>query len=200
MLITFANRFDREQTRQKVGPDLDPNCLTLRWYSWKNFRKKNQKIKKNMKIFQRQRVMPQSHTACYWDATDFICNWLGASSCNTCNYWTMSLQIWSLSTHWPSCQCVAIWLKIVFACSRSDQLTTFLQLLCSGLWLDQSNQLPVSDWCLTLRLLTHQVATGWGQVKRLVGYCVLFDKLCWPKCLVFLAFRCVSQCEYSKPV
>ena len=29
LLITFANSLDRYQARQNVGPDLDPNCLTL---------------------------------------------------------------------------------------------------------------------------------------------------------------------------
>ena len=33
MLITFANRLDLDQARQNVGPDLDPICLTHRWYS-----------------------------------------------------------------------------------------------------------------------------------------------------------------------
>ena len=28
-LITFANSMDPDQARQNVGPDLDPNCLTL---------------------------------------------------------------------------------------------------------------------------------------------------------------------------
>ena len=32
LLITFANNLDPDQARQNVGPDLDPNCLTLRWY------------------------------------------------------------------------------------------------------------------------------------------------------------------------
>ena len=32
LLITFANSFDPDQARQNVGPDLDPNCLTPRWY------------------------------------------------------------------------------------------------------------------------------------------------------------------------
>ena len=27
--ITFANSLDPDQARQNVGPDLDPNCLTL---------------------------------------------------------------------------------------------------------------------------------------------------------------------------
>ena len=30
MLITFANSLDLDQARQNVGPDLDPNCLTLK--------------------------------------------------------------------------------------------------------------------------------------------------------------------------
>ena len=29
LLITFANSLDSDQDRQKVGPDLDLNCLTL---------------------------------------------------------------------------------------------------------------------------------------------------------------------------
>ena len=28
MLINFVNSLDRDQARQNVGPDLDPNCLT----------------------------------------------------------------------------------------------------------------------------------------------------------------------------
>ena len=33
LLITFAYKLDPDQARQNVGPDLDPICLTLRWYS-----------------------------------------------------------------------------------------------------------------------------------------------------------------------
>ena len=40
LLITFAIRLDQDQDRQNVGPDLDPNYLTLWWYFWKNFSKK----------------------------------------------------------------------------------------------------------------------------------------------------------------
>ena len=29
LLITFANSLDPDQDRQNVGPDLDPNALTL---------------------------------------------------------------------------------------------------------------------------------------------------------------------------
>ena len=29
LLITFANGLDTDKARQKVGPDLDANCLTL---------------------------------------------------------------------------------------------------------------------------------------------------------------------------
>ena len=34
LLIAFANKLDPDQVRRKVGPDLDPNCLTLLWNSW----------------------------------------------------------------------------------------------------------------------------------------------------------------------
>ena len=30
----FLNSLDPDQARQNDGPDLDPICLTLRWYSW----------------------------------------------------------------------------------------------------------------------------------------------------------------------
>ena len=40
LLINFANSLDPDQAWQNVGPDLDPNCLTLWWYSWKIFLKK----------------------------------------------------------------------------------------------------------------------------------------------------------------
>ena len=29
LLINFSNSFDPDQDQQNVGPDLDPNCLTL---------------------------------------------------------------------------------------------------------------------------------------------------------------------------
>ena len=29
LLITFANSLEPDQAQQNVGPDLDPNCLTL---------------------------------------------------------------------------------------------------------------------------------------------------------------------------
>ena len=32
LLITFANSLDPDQARQNVGPNLDPNCLTPRWF------------------------------------------------------------------------------------------------------------------------------------------------------------------------
>ena len=40
LLITFANSLDPDQDRHNVGPDLNPNHLTLWWCSWKNFLKK----------------------------------------------------------------------------------------------------------------------------------------------------------------
>ena len=33
LLITFANSLDPDKTSQNIKPDLDPNCLTLWWYS-----------------------------------------------------------------------------------------------------------------------------------------------------------------------
>ena len=39
LLITFANSLDPDQALHLVGPDLDPNCLTLWWYTWKIFLK-----------------------------------------------------------------------------------------------------------------------------------------------------------------
>ena len=49
LLITFANSLDPDQARQNVGPDLDPNCLTLWWYSVKIFLKKDN-LKKTQKL------------------------------------------------------------------------------------------------------------------------------------------------------
>ena len=40
LLITFANSLDPDQEWQKVGPDLDSNCLTLCKYSRKIFLEK----------------------------------------------------------------------------------------------------------------------------------------------------------------
>ena len=33
LLITFANCLNPDQAQQNVRPDLDPNCMTLWWYS-----------------------------------------------------------------------------------------------------------------------------------------------------------------------
>ena len=52
LLITFANSLDPDQAWQNVRPDLDPNCLTHWWHSWKNFLKKlilkNRQTTKNL--------------------------------------------------------------------------------------------------------------------------------------------------------
>ena len=32
LFITFANNLEPDQARQNVGPDLDPNSLSFRWY------------------------------------------------------------------------------------------------------------------------------------------------------------------------
>ena len=53
LMKTFTNSFDQDQTRQYAGPDLDPNCVTLWWYSWKNVMKTINFEKK--KISRRQR-------------------------------------------------------------------------------------------------------------------------------------------------
>ena len=36
----LCKQFGPRSGRQNVGPDLDQNCLTLWWYSWKNFSEK----------------------------------------------------------------------------------------------------------------------------------------------------------------
>ena len=55
LLITFENILVADQARQNVGPDLDPNCLTLSCYSRKNFSKKfivKKKISRGQKSMQ----------------------------------------------------------------------------------------------------------------------------------------------------
>ena len=54
LLITFTNSLDPDQAQQNVGPDLDPNCMTLWWYSSKNFAKKLilEKISRRQKSMQ----------------------------------------------------------------------------------------------------------------------------------------------------
>ena len=52
----LCKQFGPDQAWQNVGPDLDPNCLTLWWYSWKNYfkkliLKKSADDKKSMKNF-----------------------------------------------------------------------------------------------------------------------------------------------------
>ena len=57
LLITFADSLSPDQAQQNVGPDLDPNCLTLWWYSWEiffekvNFEKKSTDDKKGMQSY-----------------------------------------------------------------------------------------------------------------------------------------------------
>ena len=46
LLITFANRLEPDQAWQNVGPDLDPNCLTLMVFL-KGLFKKNGFLKKS---------------------------------------------------------------------------------------------------------------------------------------------------------
>ena len=49
LLMTFANSLDPDQARQNVGPDLDPNWLTIWRYSWKIFKKTDLKKSKDDK-------------------------------------------------------------------------------------------------------------------------------------------------------
>ena len=35
--FTFTSSLDPDQARQNVGPDLDPNCLIVRWYPERTF-------------------------------------------------------------------------------------------------------------------------------------------------------------------
>ena len=48
LLITFANSLETDQAQQFVGPDLDPNCLTLLVFL-KYFLKKKERIIMNFK-------------------------------------------------------------------------------------------------------------------------------------------------------
>ena len=56
LLTTFANSLDQGQARQNVGPDLDPNCLTLivflkEFFKKVDFEKKQQQTKKKWRKF-----------------------------------------------------------------------------------------------------------------------------------------------------
>ena len=57
LLMTFANSLDSDQARQNVGPELDPNCLTLmvflkEFFRYVDFEKKSADDKKSVKISQ----------------------------------------------------------------------------------------------------------------------------------------------------
>ena len=57
MLITFANSLDPDQARHFVGPDLDPNCLTLMVFQKEYFEKIDFERNQQMKNPSRQRVI-----------------------------------------------------------------------------------------------------------------------------------------------
>ena len=59
LLITFANSLD---TVQAVGPNLDSNCLTVSWYSWKIIFFLKKKLFK-IQIYRRHKSM-QNYPAC----------------------------------------------------------------------------------------------------------------------------------------
>ena len=50
LLIAFVNSLDQDQAGQSVGPDLDRNCLTVRWYSCKIFLKNLNVVKKSQQM------------------------------------------------------------------------------------------------------------------------------------------------------
>ena len=61
LLITFANSLEPDQARHLVGPDLDPNCLTLIVFLKEliikvHLKKKSAYVKKQAKLSSRQRV------------------------------------------------------------------------------------------------------------------------------------------------
>ena len=58
LLITFENSLDPDKARHFVGPDLDPTCLTIWWYSWKIFFLKIWIFKKNPQITKKHAKLP----------------------------------------------------------------------------------------------------------------------------------------------
>ena len=72
LLILLTNSLNPDQARQKVGPDLDPNCLTLWWYFWKNslkmliFEKSADDRKNHAKLPSMQQVNYQHHYFIAW--------------------------------------------------------------------------------------------------------------------------------------
>ena len=56
--MTFANSLDPDQARQKVGPDLHPNCLTLMVFLKECFEKKSAGDKNNERFPSMQRADP----------------------------------------------------------------------------------------------------------------------------------------------
>ena len=56
--ITFANSLDPDHAQQNVGPDLDPNCLTLMSFL-KEFFKKDDFVKKNKQTTKKHKKITQ---------------------------------------------------------------------------------------------------------------------------------------------
>ena len=61
LLVSSSNSLDPVQTRQNVGPDLDPNCLTLmvflkEFFKKVDYEKNQQTTKKHVILPSRQRV------------------------------------------------------------------------------------------------------------------------------------------------
>ena len=60
LLITFANSLDTYQARQKIEPDVDPICLTLRWYIFMNFFFEKVDFEKNQQTAKKKKKFPGS--------------------------------------------------------------------------------------------------------------------------------------------
>ena len=64
-MITFANSLDPDQARRNVGPDLDPNCVTLMVYLKEFFEKvdfeKCQQLTKSMPNYPEGKELTRIH-------------------------------------------------------------------------------------------------------------------------------------------
>ena len=68
LLISCINTLNPHQTRQIVGPDLDPNCYALWWYSWKSILKVLQmKYADDKKAWKFTQHAKSYFTLLYWD-------------------------------------------------------------------------------------------------------------------------------------
>ena len=71
MLTTFASSLDPDQAPQNVGPDLDPNCLTLILFLKEllenvNFKKNSRQQKKHVLFPARKVLKPITYEGTQW--------------------------------------------------------------------------------------------------------------------------------------